>query len=281
MIFYFSGNGNSKYVAEELAKQTGDRLENMSDYIRRGAAAGNGAAEMPIPDGLDRMTAFGVVFPIHAWGVPAPVQEFLKAAAPKLPEEAYKFAVCTCGDDAGKAMVKLKTIFHYDSAWSVTMPNTYILMFGLDGEDSCVKKIRRGRDRASEIARKIRSCEKGIYDVHEGGMPNLKSGLIHSGFVQHPVGPDKFTVNASLCTGCGLCASNCPVGNIDMKVPDNASGNAKLPSWGDRCINCLGCIHVCPTGASDCSGAAAKRGRYNIRYYLKRIGIAERKPLNR
>jgi ferredoxin len=217
--------------------------------------------------------SFGVVFPIHAWGVPEPVQAFLRSVYPELKADTYKFAVCTCGDDAGKAMVKLKTIFPYDSAWSVLMPNTYILMFSLDGEDSCVKKLRRARESADDISKKIKSCEKGIYDVREGGIPNLKSGLIHKGFVSHPYGPEKFTVNAGLCTGCGLCASNCPVGNIEMKD--------KLPVWGNRCINCLGCVHVCPAGASDCGGAAAKRGRYNIRYYLKRIAIAEKKPLNR
>ena len=34
MIYYFSGNGNSRWVAEQIAAATNDAVENISDYIK-------------------------------------------------------------------------------------------------------------------------------------------------------------------------------------------------------------------------------------------------------
>ena len=33
MIYYFSGTGNSKWVAEKIAEKTGDTLVNVAGYI--------------------------------------------------------------------------------------------------------------------------------------------------------------------------------------------------------------------------------------------------------
>jgi ferredoxin/flavodoxin len=40
------------------------------------------------------------------------------------------------------------------------------------------------------------------------------------------------------CTGCGLCASQCPAANIQM--------NGKKPEFGNNCQLCLNCIYSCP-----------------------------------
>ena len=39
MIVYFSGTGNSKFVADRLAELTNDAVCNSSDYIRKGNRA--------------------------------------------------------------------------------------------------------------------------------------------------------------------------------------------------------------------------------------------------
>ena len=77
MIYYFSGTGNSKWIAEQLALKTSDIAINLidcSDVLS-----------------MDSQT-IGVVFPVYAWGVPEVVAEFVKKLRGK-PE--FIFAVCS------------------------------------------------------------------------------------------------------------------------------------------------------------------------------------------
>lgn len=95
MIFYFSGTGNSKWIAERLSEYTDDALVDISTLN-----------EVPAIDKEERL---GFVFPIYAWGVADPMMTFIG----KLPHtDAFTFGICTCGADAGLAMKRLNKVFH-------------------------------------------------------------------------------------------------------------------------------------------------------------------------
>ena len=67
MILYFSGTGNCKYVAEQIA-----------------AAVGGTAVSVEDSDGkitLKKGEIFGIVFPTHFWELPAIMREFLEKAS--------------------------------------------------------------------------------------------------------------------------------------------------------------------------------------------------------
>lgn len=70
MICYFSGTGNSKWVAEQLAIKTNDNAINL---IRE-----------PAPFSISG-EIFGIVFPVYAWGVPEPVVDFVKNSSDSQP----------------------------------------------------------------------------------------------------------------------------------------------------------------------------------------------------
>ena len=89
MIFYFSGVGNSAWVARKLAAKLNDRVLPIAEEIRTSMEYSPASGER-----------VGFVFPVYGWEPPKIVMDFvckMKMAAP-----AYLYFVCTCGDDTGK-----------------------------------------------------------------------------------------------------------------------------------------------------------------------------------
>ena len=68
MIFYFSGCGNSKHVAETLAAGLTDQLVFIPE------AARNNQYDYSLQDG-ERL---GFVFPVYSWAPPKLVMDFVK-----------------------------------------------------------------------------------------------------------------------------------------------------------------------------------------------------------
>lgn len=239
MIYYFSGTGNSKWVAEELARRTGDEAKNLAG--EQGTERINVSSEERI----------GIVFPIYAWGAPLIAEQFCRRIQPQ--EGAYVYAVCTCGDEAGLAMRRFHTIVPYHAAWSVAMPNNYIIGFDADSPELERQKIEAAQQKLPSIAQAILS-HMHVYDVHEGAGAGVKTALIRPMFNKFARGTKSFSADES-CNGCGLCARICPAAAIVME-------NGK-PAWVKRtCTQCLGCINRCPQRAIQYGAGTAKRGRY-------------------
>ncbi|MEZ4628511.1 MAG: EFR1 family ferrodoxin, partial [Eubacteriales bacterium] len=105
MIYYFSGTGNSKWVAEELARRTDDEAQSIPALTQDGPTV--------VFAGKD--ASIGIVFPVYAWGAPGLVERFCRSI--RMQEGAYAYAVCTCGDEAGKTMKRLRRFFAWQGAW--------------------------------------------------------------------------------------------------------------------------------------------------------------------
>ncbi len=246
MIFYFSATGNSRWVAQQLAALTGDSLCNITDCLKEGCLPA-------LPDDTERV---GFVFPVHSWYVPAPVLDFL--AKLELPASVYRYAVCTCGDDAGKGMSRLAKHFPLDAAWSVQMPNTYVPMFQLDAPELARKKVQEARAWLPRIAEAVKAKEH-VWEVHEGGCSRLKTYVVQPLFVHCYIGTKAFRVDDT-CISCGLCEKNCPVSAIRL-----VEGR---PVWSEACIHCMACLHGCPAKAIQYGKGTRKKGRYRLEDYL-------------
>ncbi len=55
--------------------------------------------------------------------------------------------------------------------------------------------------------------------------------------------------NPEPCTGCGLCAKDCPAGAIEMIVLDKASKRFVMLYHVDRCTFCAQCVKSCRQGS--------------------------------
>lgn len=250
MIFYFSGTGNSRWVAECLAQNLGDRLVPVGDALV------SGELQYALAPG----EMLGFVFPTYSWG-PAPViVEFARRMVIEgYNTDTYCYMVTTCGDDVGlspKMWQETLGSIKMNAAYSVQMPNNYILMpgFDVDAKDLEEKKKREAVGRVALIAERIRQRWEGV-DVIKGAMAWLKSRVIYPWFRRYSMTDNKFTVDADKCTRCGLCERTCPIHNV--KPRENG-----LPSWHGNCAMCLGCIHRCPTRAIQYARATQSKGRY-------------------
>lgn len=237
MIYYFSGTGNSKWVAEQLALQTNDVAVNMI-----------GLETIPA---IDSQT-LGIVFPIYAWGVPEPVLEFVKRLNGN-PE--FTFGVCTCGAEAGDAMDKLNRILKMDSAYSISMPNNYVMGSELENNASINSKITKAKEKIEIIAAQVKARQT-IHDVNKGQLAWIKSNLANFGFNMAARRTQPFYVTDK-CISCGECAENCPANSISM-----VDGK---PRWGEKCYQCTACINRCPTQAIEYGKGTVKRSRYQFK----------------
>lgn len=249
MIAVFSGTGNSLWVARRLAAATGDTL-----YI---LPLGH---DVPAPQAARRVIW---VFPVYSWGVPPAVYAIIKDIDIEGADRCEHFAVMTCGDDAGYAdrmwtrMIERRG-WRAAGAWTVQMPNTYVLMkgFDVDPADVAAAKLRDAAPRTDAVAAAIlgrKPGDKPAADVLRGRFARIKTGVIYPWFVRHAMSPRPFH-SLDSCVGCGLCASTCPMGNINM--------DGRRPRWADRCALCLRCYHICPSHAVAYARATDGKGQW-------------------
>ena len=147
MIFYFSGTGNSKWIAEQIAKAQNEVLVFMPNAIR------DGIEEFVLAD--DEKVGF--VFPVYSWGPPLSVLRFLDWVTLSNYHSQYVFFVCSCGDDTGLteelfSRALSRKGMECNAGFSVAMPNNYVLLPGFDvDKKELEKKAEENKDLLSGI----------------------------------------------------------------------------------------------------------------------------------
>lgn len=250
MIYYFSGTGNSTFVATTL----GNFLDLQQAFI----------PELE-PSNLElKDERLILVFPVYSWGVPPLITKFIEELPDSLIDRIKSAGlpidcVMTCGDEVALAPeMIIKTLKKRDleinSIWSVIMPNNYVLLPGFDVDSKEVEnaKLENCQGRIMEIAQALSRREKRV-DVTRGNIAWLKTKLVFPLFKKWGVFPRKWHYR-QVCIGCGKCEKICPLINIKME-----NGH---PVWGNRCCSCLGCYHICPVHAVEYGNETKRKGQY-------------------
>lgn len=256
MIICFSGNGNTRFVAERLGCLLGDSVIGLRSPLIDESS--------PSLDD-DRTGRVIWAFPVYGWGIPAKIRDFISKVM-IADTTATHYMVATCGDDIGETARQWRQLterrgFKAAGAWSVTMPNTYVSLPGFDVDDDAAvcRKLSAAPQRVKEIADGIKSGFTGE-SVIKGSMPEIKSSVLRPLFEKLLMSPKLFR-STTYCVGCGICARSCPMGNISV-------GEDSRPHWSDNCAMCLACYHSCPHHAVAYSVMTNKKGQYSLRAAL-------------
>lgn len=259
MLYWYSGTGNSRLIAQRIASLTEE-----SDCRFMPAQLGIIAERniLPQPAGIDSINAtLGFCFPVYSWGVPPVVMKLIEILDSETLAAGYVYAVLTCGDEAGLAAEMLRNALArrgitLHAVFTVIMPNNYVMLpgFGIDSKELEAKKLREADARIAAVAAAI-NARRVTTNVHRGPMAWPKTHLIYPLFRRWGVQTSRWKVDASKCTGCGRCAGVCPSGNIRL----NDDGT---PHWGKHCFSCTACYHACPARAIDYGSFTRGKGQY-------------------
>lgn len=265
MILWFSGTGNSRFVAESLSSLLGQKLMELRPAI----------ISSPVTLDKDDRTVVWVC-PVYSWGIPPYIRTIIKRIEFNVSGkgDVVHHLVLTCGDDCGLAPeMWRKDIsargWKSANAYSVTMPNNYVCMSGFDVDSKSVEqqKLDSAPKRISEIADEIREVSDDIKwhtDVIRGKFAWIKTKIIYPWFVRNAMSPKPFHYTSE-CISCGKCSAVCPLRNIEMRpdsTADRTGRTRKHPQWGDNCAGCLACYHICPRHAVMYGKTTRNKGQY-------------------
>ncbi len=249
MIFYFSGTGNSYYVASQIASRFGERLAPIARLMKNAADS----YEYTLRDG----ELIGFVYPVYAWAPPKIVLDFISKLKLLNYKGQYVFSTATCGDDTGNSLKVLrkslqKRALVLNAGFSVRMPNNYVFMMDVDPERLKHEKLEAAEQEIDRICGAIAERRAVDRDRLALRFPGLKTALVNPLFNNFAIHPRKFFADDK-CTGCGICEKVCSNDNIRV------SGR---PVWGNRCSQCFACLHYCPAKAVQYGRGTYKKGRY-------------------
>lgn len=241
-IYYFSATGNSLYAAKRLAEKIGDcRLTSIPAMQEE---------KIVIPN----TNAVGLVFPMHYFGVPPIVKQFV--AKLDLAKVTYVFAVATCGNAVlSSVMHELQKLLQakgssLSAGFYVTMVDTYIPVFPMPGKEVQTKILAKSDKKLDRLAEQIAARNQSIENEYLW----FVCRPIHNYWLRRFDKIDRKFTNNGQCTSCGQCARVCPVGNIAL-----ADGR---PMWLHHCQECLACLHACPARSIE-FGRSKGKERYH------------------
>lgn len=247
MILYFSATGNCKYVATRIAAATEDQIISIADCARDDHYAFS----------LKKGERLGIVTPTYSWGLPVIVCDFLQKLEITFDGEPYVYFVATYGTSPGQTgcfanryMTKKGLPIH--ARYSVKMSDTWTPMFDLSDPQEMQAIHAAEEPQIDEVIAHIQTAKQGSYMRHQlpyfAVLPFYKIGYDRMRRTKH------FALEDS-CTGCGICAKNCPDNALEMQEGK--------PVWRkEKCIMCLRCLHHCPKFAIQYGRNTKKHGQY-------------------
>ena len=261
-IYYFSGTGNSLYVAKELQRRIpGTKLIPIVSLLNRNTIKTNAGT-------------IGIIFPLQGPTFPNAVKIFLKKI--ELEKSSYIFSVATRGGTTSRILVEINKILKkqnksLDSHFLITMfnndpkllnKNNKSYEFHIPTKEELICKI-------DEVAKKLDIIQEVVINKktsHEKDADYaVKYGFILEKIVLFAIklmeskSIKKYFYSDGKCSGCGLCGKVCLSNRIEL-----VDGK---PNWNDNilCYMCYACLNYCP----------AESVQINSKWYMKSYTMSQ------
>lgn len=249
MILYFSGTGNSEYLAKKLGNELDDETIDLFSYIKIGKA-----------DTFTSEKPFVLVSPTYSWRVPRFLIKYLHSCTFNGNEDFY--LLIDYGDSCGNAYKYIKEDadklgLNFRGLYGLKMPENYLMLFDLDSPDVNKKIIEKASGQIESIAKYIKNKED-FPKKKVGLVDKFQSAVINPIFFKFITKDKKFYASEK-CISCGFCEKVCVLNNISYEKGK--------PVWNGTCTHCAACISKCPQGAIEYRGKT--EGKY--RYLLKEL----------
>lgn len=252
-LYYFSGTGNSLYVAKELKRllPEAEAVPILSLKDRRQMYS--------LPAG-----AVGFVYPIYMNALPKPVKTFIDRC--DFSSVNSVFAVATHGGFPGKAGAYLNSLLQVkgqklDQYFQVRM----IMNTPKGVAPKPLMRLEWEKDiTAGKVSAALAPLDECIKEVADTILKGDPSPCENAGFFTRQLwrisgasNPKlEFTLD-STCNGCGMCEKVCPSGRVQLQEG--------RPRWnkGMDCFYCYACFNFCPIQAIGVKHYTKKMGRYH------------------
>lgn len=262
MVFYFSGTGNSYYIAEKIAQALGERLISIAELVR------DNRYTVEVKKGEN----IGFVYPVHACAPPDIVTEFIKKMKLKDYDGNYMYSVYNCAGRAEYTSRIMKEVsekqgFEIKGFYEILMPGNYVTVKKHLPEEKVKRYLAEADQHILETVEAIRSK---ISNYKKEKHSFLLSYVLHKMAVMEK--EVEFTVGEQ-CKGCGQCVRICPMKAISLK-------EGKPIRDMKKCAFCLGCVNVCPTQALQVGKKTVGNPRYVHAIYKNKLGGCNEKKEN-
>ncbi|MFA0815245.1 MAG: EFR1 family ferrodoxin [Anaerofustis sp.] len=232
-MFYFSGTGNSKYIAELFCEKYDASCHSIEEDIDFAAL-------------ISRTDTIGFCYPVYGSCVPRIMREFVTEHKGLLSEKKL-IVFCTQLMFSGDGARALTDLLDADARRRVLyaehffMPNN-ICNFALF-------RIKNGEQNNAKLRKANKKTDRVCHDLKRGkrvlrgfGVLSHVIGLSQSKFFPAMESNSRNDVSIdSDCIACGICARLCPMHNLEL--------TEQGVSQKGNCTLCYRCVNACPKQA--------------------------------